>query len=200
MEWDLCPRSTVVAVLEPMRIHWLGSLKTRRIESEQLATGALAEHREHKQQGPLISRTRRDYWASLYWLLITDARHFTHVFSCKTFTEPVTEVLLLFLFSRQGSWGWSNLKAGFRAQAYFLKDFIYLFLERGRREGEREGEKHHVWEINWLVASCTPSAVDLACNPGMCPNWEPNYHIFQTIRCTPPKFGRKMGVRLIVQM
>ena len=45
----------------------------------------------------------------------------------------------------------------------FLKDFIYLFLERGR-EGEREGEKHHC-----VVASRAPPTGDLAYNPGMCP-------------------------------
>ena len=33
---------------------------------------------------------------------------------------------------------------------FFFKDFIYLFLERGR-EGEREGEKHQC-----VVASRTP--------------------------------------------
>ena len=50
---------------------------------------------------------------------------------------------------------------------FFFKDFIYLFLERGR-EGEREGEKHHC-----VVASHAPPTGDLACNPGMCPagNW-----------------------------
>ena len=32
----------------------------------------------------------------------------------------------------------------------FFKDFIYLFLERGK-EGEREGEKHQ-----FVVASCVP--------------------------------------------
>ena len=46
----------------------------------------------------------------------------------------------------------------------FFKDFIYLFLESGEREGERKGEKHQC-----VVASCTPSTGDLACNPGMCP-------------------------------
>ena len=46
----------------------------------------------------------------------------------------------------------------------FLKDFIYLFLERGK-EGEREGEKHQC-----VVASCTPPTWDLAFNPGMYPS------------------------------
>ena len=46
---------------------------------------------------------------------------------------------------------------------FFLlnKEFIYLFLERGR-EGEREGEKHQC-----VVASHVPPTGDLACNPGM---------------------------------
>ena len=54
--------------------------------------------------------------------------------------------------------GWNN----------FLKYFIYLFLER-RREGEGEGEKHQC-----VVASCVSPTGDLACNPGMCPDWESN--------------------------
>ena len=43
-----------------------------------------------------------------------------------------------------------------------------MFRERGR-EGEREGEKHQ-----HVVASHTPPTGDLACNPGMCPDWESN--------------------------
>ena len=54
---------------------------------------------------------------------------------------------------------------GFRL---FLKDFIYLFLERGEGR-EEEGEKHQC-----VVASCTPPTGDLACNPGMCHDWESN--------------------------
>ena len=50
---------------------------------------------------------------------------------------------------------------------YFLKDFIYLFLDRGVRERKREGEKHQC-----VVASCAPPTGDLACNPGVCPDWE----------------------------
>ena len=46
----------------------------------------------------------------------------------------------------------------------FVKDFIYLFLEgKGKR-----GEKHQC-----VVASLMPPTGDLACNPGMCPDWEP---------------------------
>ena len=49
-----------------------------------------------------------------------------------------------------------------------LKKRLYLFLERGR-----EGEKHRC-----VVASHTPPTGDLACNPGMYPNWESNQQPF----------------------
>ena len=60
----------------------------------------------------------------------------------------------------------------------FLK-IIYLFFifrERGR-EGKRDGEKHQC-----VVASCTPSAGDLAYNPGMCPEWDLNQRPFSSRR------------------
>ena len=50
---------------------------------------------------------------------------------------------------------------------YFI---LLIFRERGR-EGER-GEKHR------SVASRTPLAGDLACNPGLCPDWELNQRPF----------------------
>ena len=53
----------------------------------------------------------------------------------------------------------------------FLNMF-YLFLERGR-EKERETNSG-LREIHWSVASHMPSTGDLACNPGMCPDWESN--------------------------
>ena len=47
---------------------------------------------------------------------------------------------------------------------YLFKDFICLFLDRGKGK-ERENEKN----INvWLPTG------DLAYNPGMCPDWESN--------------------------
>ena len=48
---------------------------------------------------------------------------------------------------------------------------MYLFLEWGR-EGERERN------INVLVASSVPPTRDLACNPGMYPDWELNQQPF----------------------
>ena len=64
-------------------------------------------------------------------------------------------------------YGLSEPYQGWFILQYFLKDFIYLFLERG--EGEREGEKHQC-----VVASHAPTTGDLAHNPGMCPDWELN--------------------------
>ena len=46
---------------------------------------------------------------------------------------------------------------------FLKKDFIYLFLERGREE-DQEGEKHQ-----YVVASSMPTTTDLDQNPGMCP-------------------------------
>ena len=58
--------------------------------------------------------------------------------------------------------------------SFFKKIFIYFFRERGR-EGEREGEKHQC-----VVASREPPTGDLACNPGMCPDWELNRQHFSS--------------------
>ena len=80
----------------------------------------------------------------------------------------------------QGKWllgsmcySWSGLerqgsKNVFLFHSFFKKDFVYLFLEKGR-EGERKGEKHQC-----VVASHTPPTGDLASNPGMCPDRESN--------------------------
>ena len=50
-------------------------------------------------------------------------------------------------------------------QAFLKKDFIYLFLERGRKE-----EKHER-----VVASCAPSTGDLACTQAHALGWESNW-------------------------
>ena len=47
-------------------------------------------------------------------------------------------------------------------------DFFFFFTER-RREGERQGEKHP----SVVVSHPSPTG-NLACNLGMCPNWELN--------------------------
>ena len=50
--------------------------------------------------------------------------------------------------------------------------YIFIFRERGR-EQERVGKKHQR-----MVASHVPPTGDLACNPGMCPDWESNQRPF----------------------
>ena len=69
---------------------------------------------------------------------------------------------------------------------YFLKkpflkrDFIYYF----QREGKGRGMGNiNSWKIHWLVASHMPLTGDLACNPGMCPDWELNRWPFSWQTC-----------------
>ena len=53
--------------------------------------------------------------------------------------------------------------------------FIYLFIFRQRgSEGER-GEEHPC-----VVASHMPPTGDVACNPGMWPDWESNQRPFDS--------------------
>ena len=54
----------------------------------------------------------------------------------------------------------------FKSTLSLLKDFIYLFLERGE-EREKERENHQC-----VVASHNPSTRDPTHNPGTCPDWE----------------------------
>ena len=62
----------------------------------------------------------------------------------------------------------SNLENDFG----FFKYFIYLFLERGK-EGKREGKKHQ-----GVVVSRAPPTGNLACIPGMGPDWQSNRQSF----------------------
>ena len=50
---------------------------------------------------------------------------------------------------------------------FFWRFYLFIFREKGK-EGERGGEKHLC-----VVASYVPSAGDLTCNPGTCPDWQP---------------------------
>ena len=53
-------------------------------------------------------------------------------------------------------------------KSFFKRFYLFIFREKGR-EGEREGEKHQC-----VVGSPVSPTGDLACNPGMCPDWELN--------------------------
>ena len=49
---------------------------------------------------------------------------------------------------------------------FFFSPRFYLFTFRERGKGEKEGEKHQC-----AVASHVAPTGDLACNPGVCPDW-----------------------------
>ena len=73
----------------------------------------------------------------------------------------------------------------------FLKDFIYLFLERGGREGEREEKKRQ-----YVVVSWAPPTGDLSHNPGMCPDWESDHWPFgsqASTESTEPQADRALA-------
>ena len=57
------------------------------------------------------------------------------------------------------------LKILFLTLFFFKRFYLFIFRENGREE-EREGEKYQC-----VVASGMPPTGDLACNPGMCPDW-----------------------------
>ena len=73
----------------------------------------------------------------------------------------------------------------------YFKDFIYLFLERGREE-EREGE-----EYQGVVASHMAPTGDLAHNPGMCPDWESNRQPFGSQPTLNPLSYASQGTTII---
>ena len=57
-------------------------------------------------------------------------------------------------------------KQGLVMVIFIFKYVIYLFLERG--EGREKERNINVW-----LPLASPTG-DLACNPGMCPDWESN--------------------------
>ena len=56
--------------------------------------------------------------------------------------------------------------------SYFKRFHLFMFREKGR-EGERKREKHQC-----VVASHMPLTGDLACDPGMCSDWDLNWQPF----------------------
>ena len=55
---------------------------------------------------------------------------------------------------------------------FLKKKILFIYFER-EGKGEREEEKHQC-----VLASHVPPTGDLACNPGMCPDWELNQRPF----------------------
>ena len=68
-------------------------------------------------------------------------------------------------------------------------DFLNLFLDRGRK---RKREKHQC-----VVASQAPPTGHLACNPGMCPDWESNWLPFDSQASTQSTEPQQPGLMLI---
>ena len=68
---------------------------------------------------------------------------------------------------------------------FFLK-ILFIFRERGRQR-EREGNISM-----WLPLAC-PQMGNLACNPGMCPDWETNQQRFGSQASTNPLSHTRQG-------
>ena len=75
--------------------------------------------------------------------------------------------------------------------SFFLKRFYLFIFRKKERKGEREGEKDHC-----VVAFSGPPTGDLACNPGMCPDWESNQWLFGSQAGTQPTEPHQPGQSL----
>ena len=86
-----------------------------------------------------------------------------------------------------------NLSISSSSSISFLKIY-YLFIFRQKwRKGVREGEKHQC-----VVASHTPPTGDLACNPGIFPDWESNWWPFGLQASTQSTEPHQPGLVLLV--
>ena len=63
-------------------------------------------------------------------------------------------------------------RPGICLNSYFQRFYLFIFKE-WEREGERVGETYQ-----YMVAFHAPPTGDLACNPGMCLDWESNKRPF----------------------
>ena len=78
-------------------------------------------------------------------------------------------------------------------QFSFFSFSFFLFIERGRR-GEREGEKHQC-----VVASHVPTTGDLACDPGMCSDWDLNQEPFGSQADTQSTEPHQPGLNFLLK-
>ena len=67
---------------------------------------------------------------------------------------------------------WMKRKWCTHAMNYFLRFYLFIFRERGRK-GERAGGKHHC-----VFAIHVPPTGGPACKPDTCPGWESNRQPF----------------------
>ena len=82
-----------------------------------------------------------------------------------------------------------NFSISLSMSDFFKIIFIHLFIFR-EGKGERDGEKHQC-----VVASHVPPTGDLACNPGMCPDWESNWRPFGSQANTQSTEPHQPGLR-----
>ena len=87
----------------------------------------------------------------------------------------------------------SGITSSVLFSSFLKKLYLFIFRERGR-EGEREGEKHQC-----VVDSCTPYAGDLACNPGLCPDWESNQQPLASQVGTQSTDPQKTGLLVLLK-
>ena len=74
--------------------------------------------------------------------------------------------------------------------AFFFLKILFVCFERGEGRG-KEGEKHQ-------CASQVPPTEDLARNPGMCPDWEPNLPPFGSQASAQSTKLRQPGPKLVL--
>ena len=82
------------------------------------------------------------------------------------------------------------MSQGLKNILFLFKNFIYLFLEKGEGK-KKEGEKHQ-----YVVASHTHPTGDLACNPGLYPDWELNRRPFGSQACAQSTELHQPGLEL----
>ena len=87
--------------------------------------------------------------------------------------------------------------------SFFYKKILFIyFLERGegREGGGREREKDQcVRYINWLPLTL-PQMGNLACNPGMCPDWGLNLRAFGSQAGTQSTEPHQLGQKCFILM
>ena len=86
----------------------------------------------------------------------------------------------------------NSLSCKIKVVITFLNVFMYLFLER--EEGREEYRERNI--NMWLPLTCPPSG-DLACNPGMCPDWELNWQPFGSQPKLNPLSHTSQGCKIL---
>ena len=103
--------------------------------------------------------------------------HVYHLLLCQRWWFPKQYLFFFFFYILMRLW----------LNFFFL--FLNLFISKER---EREGKKHQC-----VVASCVPPTGVLACNPGMCPDWESNWWPFSSQARTQSTEPQQPGPKIV---